>query len=52
VKTFEHEEYFNGTSTNTVSISGGGMYAAVGSKNGALLVFNLVTGDVEKCFKG
>ena len=50
VTTFEHDNYINGTSTNNVSVSCNGTYAAVGSKNGNLLIFNIPKGELEEMY--
>ncbi len=48
VKTFEHDDYFCSGKTNPVCLSPGGKYAAVGSKNGKIVVFDVKKGDMEE----
>lgn len=52
VCSFEHEKFFNSTDTNSIAVSCNGAYAAVGSKNGNLLIFNLHKEELEEMFEG
>ena len=50
VSTFEDEEYINGHDCNTAAISYNGRFAAVGSKKGSLVIFNIDKNEVEEVY--
>lgn len=51
VHTFEDDTYINSHKTNKASISHSGKYAMVGSRNGNVVVLDLVSGKVEEVLK-
>ena len=50
VQTLEDDNYYCGSETNVLGVSPGGRYAAVGSKNGKLVIFDLTKGEVEEVY--
>lgn len=51
VKTIENENYYNSNDSNQLAVSPTGLYAAIGSKNGKLIVLNLNEGDIEEIYE-
>ena len=50
VKTFEDDSFYNGQDYNTASLSHKATYAAAGSKNGNLVIFDINSGEVEEVY--
>ena len=50
VKTIENDNYYNSNESNQLAVSSGGRFAAIGSKNGKLVIINITEGDIEEIF--
>ena len=50
MKSYECDDYINSNETNQIGVSPTGKFAALGSKNGQLIILNLNDGEIEEIF--
>ena len=51
VRTIESDNFTNSADTNHLGVSPTGRFAAVGSKNGSLIIVDIYSGEVEEVFE-